>query len=474
MNINKVNKNISLKKFFTILFSIILIIFVFLGAFPGFGGEGSQRNVKSISNKTDFSGFIIPVLYGYWPETSSNWLYSFTLFQLILYFIGIYLINKQFTSNLLKIFLLITAIIGMFFLLQVVRDATAFSFFIFGFGLVSNSNHRTNLKKYFYFSIGLIFILIGCLLKPILSPIIALTFMMFFSEKKILSSSILKKIGITLTISISPFFLDRTLTSAFEMKASYPEQQLFIYELSKMHCWGHNDESVALALESLKPFLSKPEGNQSLCNSLEPMSWDDLHRKMSDVPGSPSISLYSGKRPLIVNELIINWLSVIKLSPFEWLQIKVIDAAQVLVMANSFYLEPLLIEKGNNIFLETGNWVLKILFSPIKVLDKTRVFSLIFSFFIGFLLIFLNGRLFNYKKSLDEIFLKFLLINLFSLFMLTILFIANPGRYVLPFILLAYIYLLIALDKEMSNITLMPNKFGKIILRLRSMVRYRV
>jgi hypothetical protein len=471
MKIIETGKKHLIRNFFIAPFLLVLSFFVILGAYPGSGGEGAQRSVKSISDKNDFGGFIVPILYGYWPDTPANWLYSVTLLQLVLYFFGIKFISKQVKNNLIRIFFFITSTIGMFFLLQVVRDATAFSFYIFGFGLIFNSNRYTNSRKTLCFSIGIIFILTGCLFKPILSPIIAIIFLMLFSESKIIASTVLRKIGVVLLISISPFFLDKALTSGFGMKVSYPEQQLFIYDLSKMYCWGHNDESEELAKDSLKPFLGTTANYETLCQALEPMSWDDLHRKLPDVVESPSIILYSGYDPQIINELILNWLRVIKLSPFEWLQIKVIDTAQVLVMANSFYLEPVLVDREENIYLEVGNWILKTVFSPIKVLDKLRIFSLAFSFFVGFLIIFFNGRIFNYNLRIDKIILRFLLINLFSLFMLTILYIANPGRYILPFILMSYLYLFLALDKEISSLTLTQTKFRGILLKIGSVVR---
>ena len=472
MKIIESDKYRLIRKFFIVPFLIILSFFVLLGAYPGYGGEGAQRSVKTISEKNDFAGFIVPTLYGYWPDAPGNWLYSLTLFQLVLYFFGINFISKQVKSSLIRVFFFITSTVGMFFLLQVVRDATAFSFYIFGFGLVFNSNRYTKWRKILYFSVGIVFVLTGCLFKPILSPIIAVIFLILFSESKIIASTVPRKIGVLILISISPFFLDKALTSGFGMKVSYPEQQLFIYDLSKMYCWGHNDESKALAKDSLKPFLGTAANYQTLCQALEPMSWDDLHRKLPDVTESPAVSLYSGNDQQTINELMSNWLRVIKLSPFEWLQIKVIDTAQVLVMANSIYLEPILVDRKENINLEVGNWILKTVFSPIKVLDKIRIFSLVFSFFIGFLLIFFNGRIFNYNRSIDKILLKFLLINLFSLVMLTTLYIANPGRYMLPFVLMSYLYLYLALDKEISSLTLTQTKFRDIFLKIRSIGRY--
>ena len=56
--------------------------------------------------------------------------------------------------------------------------------------------------------------------------------------------------------------------------------------------------------------------------------------------------------------------------------------------------------------------------------------------------------------------------------MLTTLYIANPGRYMLPFVLMSYLYLYLALDKEISSLTLTQTKFRDIFLKIRSIGRY--
>jgi hypothetical protein len=77
-----------------------------------------------------------------------------------------------------------------------------------------------------------------------------------------------------------------------------------------------------------------------------------------------------------------------------------------------------------------------------------RVFSLGFSLVIGLILLYINGRFTAFDKALDSIFSRYIFINLTIWLMLTLLFIANPGRYPVPYLLLSYIYLITALDEK--------------------------
>jgi hypothetical protein len=95
-----------------------------------------------------------------------------------------------------------------------------------------------------------------------------------------------------------------------------------------------------------------------------------------------------------------------------------------------------------------GNKILNGAFIPINILDRLRVFSLGFSLVIGLILLYINGRFTEFDKVLDSIFSRYIFINLTIWLILTLLFISNPGRYPVPYLLLSYIYLITALDEK--------------------------
>ena len=221
-----------------------------------------------------------------------------------------------------------------------------------------------------------------------------------------------------------------------------------------MYCWGHDSKSVEFAKNSIKPFLNIGADHESLCASLEPMSWDDLRRSLPEVSKSPAIVWHTGDDATIVHELTSNWIKLIRLNPLEWIQIKVIDASQVLVMANAFYIAPVLENNKSSSLLTIGDSALKLVFIPINILDKLRIFSVGFALLVGLAFIFINGRFIKIDKKMDSIIYKFIVINLFTWFMLTVLYIANPGRYALPFVFLSYIYLMVTLDLNYNKMNL--------------------
>jgi hypothetical protein len=177
------------------------------------------------------------------------------------------------------------------------------------------------------------------------------------------------------------------------------------------------------------------------------MGWDDLHRSLPDVSKSP-VLIYPGAPSEIASTLVSKWAKLILNNPFEWLQLKVIDAAQVSVMANSLYLDSIIETPNQNPLLDIGDKAIKLIYAPMKVLDRFRVFSIGFAFLLGLMALFINGRKTVLDKGLDNIILKFLAINLVNFLFYTILFISNPGRYILPGVLLSYIYVIIAYDEK--------------------------
>lgn len=422
-----------------------------LGLYPGMGGEGQQRGVTLWENKVDTSGFILAVLYDFWPNFFNSWLYSLSLFQLVLYLIGTKFIYGSISTSKMRKFLILISTVGVFFMFQVVRDATALSLYILGFGVLLKSKSMVGSRNFVVFFGGVCVIILGALFKPVLAPIVALIFYVFWiKEENSFSYSNLVRVLITLFIALSPFMIDKILTSELKMAQVHAEQQLFIFDITKMYCWGHSQESVAIAKENITPFLAPGANHETLCASLEPMGWDDLRRSIPEVNKSPAIILYTGNDGSILLNLMLSWVKIIRTSPLEWLQIKVIDAAQVLFMANSIYIDPL-INTSESQFLKIGDLAIKLLFTPAQILDKLRIYSLGFALLIGFILIFVNGRFKKYDKNFDRIVFKFILINLNTWLFLTTLFIANPGRYTLTFVILSYTYLIVALDRYFTK-----------------------
>jgi hypothetical protein len=430
---------------------MLIVVFLIIGMYPGVGGEGAQRNIPIYNDKYDNSGFLLPLIYGYWPNLFGSWLFTLGLLQICLYSIGMKFIFDNLGNKFLRLTFIFPYLIGVFFVLQVVRDATSFSLFVLGLGLIVKGTKLQKKMNTFFNSLSFFCIILGCFFKPILAPIVALTYLIFISTFYPKKISFFVKIFLMLLISITPYAADKYLTSKLDLRPGYAEQQLFLYDAAKMYCWGHQSVSKDLAKQALSPFIHKNSNYESICASLEPMAWDHLRVELSDVINSPALTTYTGNDESIIRNLVKNWVSLILSNPFEWIQLKVIDSAQVLVMANSFYIEPLLQKDQSNIFLTIGDQVIELLFVPVRVLDKLRTFSIGASFLLAIIILLSNGRIFRFRNFIDLIVVKFLSIVLLTWMMLTFLYISNPGRYIFPYVFLSYIYMYSAINENINK-----------------------
>ena len=418
-----------------------------MGLYPGMGGEGAQRDIRTIQNKLGVTSSIVILIYGSMPDFLLGYLFWISLLQVIFYIIGVHFILESLNKLRSKIFLIFLSIIAFCFLLQVVRDATAFSFYVLATGLIVKSRNYTDSRKMIYPTISICLILFGSLFKPIIAPIAAFFYFMLSERASSFWCSKTSRLLVSIILAVCPYFIDKALMSSFQIKNVHAEQPLFLYEVSKMYCWGHDPKMIVSAKEIIRPFISLNSDHESLCASLEPMGWDDLRRSLPEVSKSP-VLIYPGAPSEIASTLFFKWAKLIQKNPFEWLQMKVIDASQVGMMANSLYIDPIIETPGQSPLLDIGDEAIKLIFAPMKVLDRFRVFSIGFAFLLGLMALFINGRKTVFDKALDNIILKFLAINLVNLVFYSMLFIANPGRYVLPFVLLSYIYVIIAYDEK--------------------------
>ena len=428
-------------------FGLVFVVFLIVGLYPGMGGEGAQRDISTIQNKLGVTSFIVIFIYGYMPDFLLGYLFWLSLLQLIFYIVGVYFIFESLNKLRSKVFLILLSMVAFCFLLQVVRDATAFSFYVLATGLIVKSRNYTDSRKMIYPIISICLILFGSLFKPIVAPIAAFFYFILSERASPFWRSKISRLLVSIILVLCPFFADKELMSSFQIKNVHAEQQLFLYEISKMYCWGHDPKMVVSAKEAIRPFISLDSDHESLCASLEPMGWDDLRRSLPEVSKSP-VLLYPGGPSENASTLFFNWVKLIQKNPFEWLQMKVIDASQVVIMANSLYINSIIEIPNQNLLLNIGDEAIKLIFAPMKVLDRLRVFSIGFAFLLGLMALFINGRKTIFDKALDNIILKFLAINLVNFLFYTMLFISNPGRYILPGVLLSYIYVIIAYDEK--------------------------
>jgi len=421
---------------------LLLAIGIVVGVYPGTGGEGSQREIAGIENKFDWWNFSTAFLYGYWPATFGNWQFTLTIFQLSCYTIGICLFYVSLTSNRHKILFLIPAIIGGYFVIQLWRDASLLSFSVLALSLVADLRAKARTKRVLRLVVSLTLLILGSLFKPIFAPVLFLVFfLMIFGQFKTKLSKFIALFCILLS-SIIPFFLDRQLSMMSGLNKSYPEQQVYIYDISKMYCWGSSPSVINKSKAALEPLMTSEDSSEAICASLSPTGWDSLRVSAQEVKASPALRTLSENEVSELATLRSNWISLIVQSPMEWLLVKVSDFAQVLTMANAFHMPGIFQNPSGNLFVLLGDFLLKVLLIPIQILDKFRLLSMGAALLIGFVLLYWNKQRSGLSQYRQSIILSFILINSLTVSLATLAFIANNGRYVMPYLLVSYLYLI--------------------------------
>ncbi len=421
---------------------IPLAIGVSIGVYPGTGGEGSQREIAGLEDKIDWWNFSTAFLYGYWPTTFNNWQFTLTILQMSCYALGIYSFYKLLSSHRYKVFFLIPAVIGGYFVMQLWRDASLLSFSVLALSLVADLGRKSIANQTFRIGASLTLLVLSSLFKPVFAPLLFLVLFLMIHTK--FKTKLIKLIAFfcILLSSLLPVFLDRQLSLMAGLNKSYPEQQVFIYDLSKMYCWGFSPSVIEKSKEALEPLMTSADSSEAICASLSPTGWDSLRVSSQEVNASPALRTLSENEASELATLRSNWIGLIVQSPMEWLLVKVSDVAQVLTMANAFHMPGIFQNPSDNFFVLLGDILLKVLLLPIQILDKFRLLSMGAGFLIGFVLLYWNKQRSELSQNRQAIILNFLLINSLTVSLATLAFIANNGRYVLPYLLVSYLYLI--------------------------------
>lgn len=421
---------------------IPLAIGVSVGVYPGTGGEGSQREIAGLEDKIDWWNFSTAFLYGYWPTTFNNWQFTLTILQLSCYTLGIYLFYKLLSSHRYKVFFLIPAVIGGYFVMQLWRDASLLSFSVLALSLVADLGRKSRANQTFRIGASLTLLVISSLFKPVFAPLLFLVLFLMIHTK--FKTRLLKLIAFfcILLSSLLPVLLDRQLSLMAGLNKSYPEQQVFIYDLSKMYCWGFSPSVIEKSKEALEPLMTSADSSEAICASLSPTGWDSLRVSSQEVKASPALRTLRGNEVSELTTLRSNWIELIIQSPMEWLLVKVSDIAQVLSMANAFHMPGIFQNPSDNFLVLFGDLLLKVLLIPIQILDKFRLLSMGAALLIGFALLYWNKQRSGLSQYRQSIILNFILINTLTVILATLAFIANNGRYVMPYLLVSYLYLI--------------------------------
>jgi hypothetical protein len=307
------------------------------------------------------------------------------------------------------------------------RDGIAFALILFGLYMVQSLQTK---KKYkFTKSVFIFFIFyIAFSFKIALLPLIVIGLYIYISNKARGKLLFLSSTVFLIVASILFLNSNQLVSKYVKIDKTFPAQQVMFYDLVSAYCWSINKEAHKFVEDSLIIHNNNGLINQDICKNLSPNGWDTLHSKNFLKNGDLLINKISPNDSSKFNELRRAWITYIYKYPNAYLEVKSNFIGQVLFMNNAF-------ELGDPIFsIKSGSLpevVRTILLFPSKILDYA--YALTYFFALGFCLIILMQR--HVIRSSMLILPIGILTNLIS-------FVADNGRYAIPYILLFWIVFL--------------------------------
>ena len=203
------------------------------------------------------------------------------------------------------------------------------------------------------------------------------------------------------------------------------------YDLTSVYCWSPDNSARAASKAALEPFLQGNKDAQNLCENLVSYGWDTLRIENDRNNFSPPLKIVQIDESAKFENLRKSWVNFIIEYPQNYIKTKLIFVGEIISMGNIFNRNSSWVEFQSP--LSILNSLVKL---PLLILDKLYLFTI-----LGFLLIIWFIKKFNMDLS---IFILVLLLNS------TIVYVANNGRYLFGFLLLAT--LLTENQKSISSI----------------------
>lgn len=214
------------------------------------------------------------------------------------------------------------------------------------------------------------------------------------------------------------------LNSSIKFESAFPEQQVQFYDLVSVACWSDSTEARYFAKNALES-ITEQNLTWAGCANLTPASWNRIEEGLLF---EPWISRLNANDYIAAQNLKHSWIKLITRHNKDWLEVKINFLGNVLIMSNS-------IEQGRGILDadSLGETLFRIFIFPIVLLDRFLVFT--YAFFLLFYVVLL-ARPSSHARSIYS--LSFLL---FTLANQILVYVANNGRYAVPFLILSALIL---------------------------------
>lgn len=410
--------------------------------------EGGQREINEMSNRSDNWGFVVPFLVGNWPDFFGQWRFTLVALQLAIFWTGLWLLMSKSWNDgkAVRIAIIVLTLFGSVFVSQLWRDASLLALATLGLGLLAKSIRYSNNISYILFFPSILILHFAAMFKILYGPVLGLfVFWILFQSQDKRRALVAVSLAASISLTMSPYILDKQLTSYAEMQKVFPEQQPIIFDLASSYCWGTSPGLVQDAAKAIGLVMQPNYPMASICASLKPNRWDSLSDSEDDWIFNSPIRRITGDSEDKVENLRARWIAMIINNPIDWIQVRLMYLGWTLTLSNSFIPQ----DESNTwegALGEVNKFAWSVIFAFASVMDKTRISSILFAFFVLSMLFIRSQSSSGVPRTGSSIPRSDVIIGYLAMIMTTGLtlvgFVASNGRYVLPYVLLVYILLI--------------------------------
>jgi len=421
----------------------VAIYFVAIASVAPFQGpyEGAQVDVSGSEGYSDWWGIVAPVLPDVLNlgESKLSWFLFYTTLALAVYsgicrLIPIQNQDDKFT----KFCIIVVHYLATLFVLQGGRDGILLGVSLLGLGLIFDDGSRSHQARKVFSILGFSLLILGALFKIPAAPAILLAFFfLLINRKKIDVKRFVSTICLTSLVIPISLLISMQIRDTATFYRSYPEQQVMFYDLAGIYCWSSSVEARAKADSALEPFRRSGVNGRTLCASLTPYGWDNLRLPWINWTQNVPIIQVEDSDQIGFETLRERWISTLLRFPDEWVVFKINLLGQVLLMSNAYEkgrsLSDLLV--GLRFESLTGLFILpSIMFDLLNLLSFFSILTI--SIAIYFRRIRTKGQ-----ALLILVVILGIIVNLIT-------YVANNGRYAMPYILF---YLILQIKEHLAS-----------------------
>jgi hypothetical protein len=251
-------------------------------------------------------------------------------------------------------------------------------------------------------------------------------------------------------LAISPFLLEKLTFLTTEFNNVHPELQVVILDTAYMSCLSNDDKIRKEGSKILTSISESSYSNNEICENFRLNTWQSVGKwsvspqelgqtSHLDNVSDSKIALSSGMTEEKFKIIRGKWAEFLIANPKDYLQIKIIQFSQVLVVGDTFGIRA--IEVENRIL-----HISKLFFLPYDLFISFHILSPIVTLISGLILIFVRYKNLKIKEIFIEtnLFVAYAFVILWAM-LTTVAYIGDNGRYLYLSTLVFHLLLLLSL-----------------------------